>query len=134
MSTLYVYSLRGRRTHAAGDGTNLRCGAILTGRFLVTTAPPSDRGLCPGCFPASTEGRARAERLAQRATARRRERDSRIVALLITGATDKAVGRHFGWATRTWVRNINDAMHRADARTRFQWGYLVGLADRRNDS
>lgn len=129
MATTYVYSLRGKVTHETREG-NPRCGAVLTGPFLVTTTAPDGRPECPRCFPQGQAARDREAARMRFTASARAERDAKVVTLLVQGATDKAVGRAMDWANRTWVRNINDAMHRAGGKTRFHWGYLVGLAHR----
>jgi len=129
----YVYGLRGKFTHETGeDGINPRCGAMLQARFLVSTQPPPDRALCPRCVPTDAALELRATQDALERKRRIEQVDAGIVFVQDTATTEKAVGRHFGWAQQTWVRNINGAMHRAGAKTRFQWGYLAGLAARDN--
>lgn len=122
MVTTYVYSLRSTIIHIAHDGLNPLCGKEFVGRFhVIKGARPDGYGLCSRCSRRSRAGVATA--------ARQRHRDSMIMALLVQGHTDTAVGRQLGWGGRTRVRYMGEAMRRAGAKTRFHWGYLVGRAE-----
>jgi DNA-binding CsgD family transcriptional regulator/predicted transcriptional regulator len=46
--------------------------------------------------------------------------ESKLLALLASGVTDKAVGRALGWSERTVQRHVTKLMQRTGARTRFQ--------------
>ncbi|MEO3807701.1 helix-turn-helix domain-containing protein [Sphaerisporangium sp. B11E5] len=46
--------------------------------------------------------------------------ETRLLALLASGATDKAAGRALGWSERTVQRHVTKLMSRVGARTRFQ--------------
>jgi DNA-binding NarL/FixJ family response regulator len=46
--------------------------------------------------------------------------ESKLLTLLASGVTDKAVGRALGWSERTVQRHVTKLMQRTGARTRFQ--------------
>lgn len=118
----YVTSLRSNIAHYAEDHRPL-CGVILRGPFQTTERRPPGAPLCAKC--AVRHGGARARR------ARLEQRDAVVIRLLASGATDTAIRHRLNLGARTVSRYLNDAMRRAGARTRFEWGYRVGRAERR---
>lgn len=119
----YVTSLRGSVTHLATSPGRTRCSYEFVGAFYVSDKRP-DRPLCGEC--------ARLADVHDRYVARRQSavaaRDGLLVDLLRDGLTDAAIRRHLHLSARSLSRYLNDAMRRAGARTRFQWGYVVGAA------
>lgn len=68
----------------------------------------------------TTWDRAVPVRLGTPATPDLSEEETRLLALLASGATDKAAGRALGWSERTVQRHVTKLMNRVGARTRFQ--------------
>ena len=123
----YVYSLHGSAKYAhIGHPHALACGFAVMSRYHIANAVPSDRAVCPRCL-AATRVRDGNGIVRLRLTAR----DAAIIALLKEGLDQRAVGRRLRLATRTTVRYVSDAQRRSGAKTRFQWGYMVGLAEDR---
>jgi DNA-binding NarL/FixJ family response regulator len=156
MTTTYVYSTHGGATLAhVGNLHGTACGFVFLRYFRVSEDAPPDRTVCARCIEkahaaairqARVEGRLveepemiverRAREAALRAAhraallaARQAEQDAGVVALLKEGLTNVAVARRLRVGLRTAVRQINDAQGRSGAATRFQWGYVVGLAE-----
>jgi DNA-binding CsgD family transcriptional regulator len=105
-----------------GNAHSTVCGFIFTSAFTVLDAVPVDRSLCRRCAERA-EVAATGGSIGRRLTAR----DAAIVELLKQGLDNVGVARRLKLGMRTTVRYINDAMRRADARSRFQWGYLLGF-------
>jgi DNA-binding CsgD family transcriptional regulator len=151
----YVYSLHGcaRLTHV-GNMHGTACGYIFTSSFHVSENAPPARPICERCIARCDANTvvmsvARILRMADRGivvrqraidvhaamlAARHAERDAAIVSLLKEGADNAGVARRLRMGLRTTVRHVNDALRRSGARTRFQWGYKVGLAEGRAES
>ena len=143
--TTYVYSLHGgaKVTHI-GSAAGAACGAVFMSTFNVSLIAPPNRPLCAICVArvgtreALTVAKTRrlremvqakdanaTYRAALRAD-RQAERDAAIVALLAEGLDNVGVGRRLRMSLRTVTREVNGAMYRAGAKSRFQWGYHVG--------
>lgn len=119
----YVTSLRGQVTHL-GDESGARCGVVFYSAFYVSASQPPDRPLCAECVRRTRRTADRHAALADREATR----DAVIVALLREGLGNDGIARRLRLGQRTTVRYVNGAMRRAGARTRFQWGHMVGFA------
>jgi hypothetical protein len=127
----YVTSLHGnaRLVHIGYPIT--ACGKSFIGAFRTSDDIPIDRRICPLCVERATgygwitagEGGYLLDRDVEQTDV-----PDSIVALLIAGAADREIARRLGVSMRTVSRYVATAMHAAGARTRFQWGYLVGTA------
>ncbi|MDQ1711954.1 MAG: hypothetical protein QOE45_1404 [Frankiaceae bacterium] len=150
----YVYSLRGgaKVTHV-GNLHGTACGFVFFSSFRVTENAPPNRPICTRCVgkahtaairTARREGRIvdSPERIAERRAriaatraardaARQAQLDALIVAALKEGLTNTAIARRARMSMRTTVRRIATAQRRAGARSRFEWGHTVGLAEGR---
>jgi DNA-binding CsgD family transcriptional regulator len=121
----YVTSDLGRVAHV-GPPHHLACGAVMRSTFAVHDSPPPGRRVCVNCLRAKAKAESWAEHKRQVVAAR----DARIVALLAEGLTDQALRRRLGLQRRTVSRYVNEAMRRAGARTRFEWGYKTAQVRR----
>jgi hypothetical protein len=140
----YVTSLSSNARRAHLGSTRLTaCGTVLVGRLSVGDTIPADRAVCPACLDVAvrqgTVTRADADALlAAHGTLRPRKGRSgfsasdiaALAALYKTGANDKQAALALGISVRAVVRRAAQGMDETGAVTRFQWGYLLGRADR----
>lgn len=136
----YVTSLRARaRLAHIGNSYWTACGFIIADQFAVTREMPENRVVCARCIkkyaPSGNTGpsqavlRAREQRRTAAAAAQA-EKEEAILADLRRGRHTKEILRERGLALRTYVRYTTRLRRRFGARTMFQFGYLVGLAER----
>ncbi|HWL37436.1 MAG TPA: hypothetical protein VNQ77_14725 [Frankiaceae bacterium] len=95
---------------------------MLRSSLCVSDAIPPGRTLCPKCAGAHPDPGA--------PDAPYVLREQKALTLLREGRRDTEVARALGVSLRTAVRTIGAAQRRTGARTRFQFGYLVGRAER----
>lgn len=120
----YVFSLRdGARLAHIGNAHATACGIVLTSSFHVAERVPADRVVCARC--ASAVGSLPDDAPGALTLAR----DGAITALLALGLNNAGVAKRLHLGLNTAVRYIGEAQRRAGARTRFEWGYLVGRAE-----
>lgn len=120
----YVTSLNSNaKVSHIGNEHRTACGIVFTSVFHVTTEPM--RPVCALCL--ARTGTTATGTIVRRST--QAERDDAVVALLIAGHDNAGVARRLHIGMRTAVRWINEAQTRADARSRFQWGYKTGRAE-----
>lgn len=124
----YVTSPVGKVAHL-GDAGGTRCRFIPRARFRVTDTIPPGYLPCPRCAARAAALTAAVDRARHRM--RLAARDAAIAAALAEGVTDVAAARRLGMGKRTFSRYANDAMRRAGARSRFEWGYREGVASAR---
>jgi DNA-binding NarL/FixJ family response regulator len=105
-----------------GNENGTACRRVYSAGFIVTDAPLPGRTVCARCTGAVAARISRAEQRAKTEAAR----DALIVQLLRDGASDATLCRRLRLGQRTMSRYVNDAMRRAGARTRFEWGYMTG--------
>lgn len=132
----YVTSLRpnAKRAHIGHPIT--ACGVVFVGPHRTSENMPADRTLCRACVKQATgygwitsdEADALLGREPNQPVGRAGA--DRLVPLLIEGRSDRDIAVRLGVSMRTVSRLVFDAMRTAGARTRFQWGYLVGSATR----
>ena len=118
-------------------GNPTLCGYVFV-RPRVCTDLPNDRVVCPECVTKATGlgwvTANEAVALLQwkpesvRQPGPQRHGADRIVPMMIDGCSDSEIARKLTVSPRTVHRLVADAMRDAGARTRFQWGFLVGLA------
>jgi DNA-binding NarL/FixJ family response regulator len=115
------------------------CRKVFVGPYRVTENMPYDRAACRTCvaratgFGWITADEARAligldPRRPRNLPPRRGEH--LLVPMMVEGRSDQEIAQRLRVSTRTVNRLVTDAMQAIGARTRFQWGYLVGLAAR----
>jgi hypothetical protein len=148
-----VSLLPSARLAHVGDLQGPLCGYILRSTFRVIDYIPSGFEVCARCMnrivvAAYLERRTREEQSLILELDRRRRRppsvgvyararttsDPTIIAALKKGLDNLGVARELGIGERTAVRYINEAMRRAGAKNRFQYGHLIGLAERTWDA
>jgi len=132
----YVTS-ESRNAKYAHVGNPTLCGRVFVRDRRVTDHMPPDRAVCRDCVREATGlgwiTSAEADALLGRAPREPRERQPRygaqlVVPLMIEGCSDRDMAVRLGVSTRTVNRLVADSMRALGARTRFQWGYLVGIA------
>jgi hypothetical protein len=108
------------------------CRKIFTGPHAVSDDMPADRRICRDCVLNATGlgWLTTDEAVALLGRKQPEPRRPQIVPLLVEGRSDRDVARQLGVSMRTVSRIVHAAMREAGARTRFQWGYKVGLAAR----
>jgi hypothetical protein len=128
----YVTSLNPRASVAHIGYPVTACGNVFVGAHRTSAAMPANRSICRKCVSrASAYGLITDREAAILLWIQPANADS-LVPLLLEGRSDREIALRLGVATRTLSRYIADAMARVGARTRFQWGYLVGLAASRS--
>lgn len=122
----YVYSMR-RPGCVAHIGTpdRMLCGMVLRTFFQTVEQYPAGRALCQTCATVAGKERTKVVRVHSFLA----ERDAFLVNLLRQGLTNDGIVRRLNLGQRTVSRYINEAMYRASAKTRFQWGYTTGYLD-----
>jgi len=133
---LYVTSTVANARYAHLGHPITACGKVFVGPHRTSEDMPADRALCRACVRDATGlgwlTRPEADALLGRTPRPREGRygADQLVPLLIEGRTDREVALRLRVSTRTVTRLVADAMRAAGVRTRFQWGYRVGLAAR----
>jgi transposase len=111
------------------------CGRAFIGPHRTSENMPTDRRICRECVGKATGygwiTADEADRLLDREPAQRPV-IVQIVFLFMDGASDREAAHRLGVSERTISRHIAAAMHAAGVRTRFQWGYRIGLATGRS--
>lgn len=135
-----------------GNAYYTACRYVFTGPFVVTSTPPEGMRECSRCLDAlglaleeaASLGAAMDEVQKQETLNAARDtwerhvrehdlalrfdsRDRQITLLLVRGFENVEIARELGWSLRSTVRHLTSARERAGARTRFQWGYLLGF-------
>ena len=129
----YVTSTHGSARLAHIGYPLTACGLIFTSPHRASDNMPNDRRICRRCInEATSRGLITYD---EAAALLRRTPDTtvravlaQIIAMLIDGAADREVAQRLGVSLRTVNRYTAAAMREAGARTRFQWGYKLGLA------
>lgn len=121
----YVYSMRlpGAVAHI-GNPDRALCGIVLHGFYENRAQYPAGRALCPECAVAAGARRESVIRVHSWLAAR----DALLVALLRDGLANAGIARRLNLTRRLIARYVEEAMWRAQAATRFQFGYNVGYA------
>lgn len=139
MATYRYVTSESRNAKYAHIGNPTLCGRVFVGQRRVTDSLPADRAICRACVKEATGlGWVTSDdATAMLGLVKRQPRDQEprygahlLEPLMIEGATERDVAVRLGVSTRTVNRLVADAMRALGARTRFQWGYLVGLAAR----
>lgn len=108
------------------------CGVLFVGPYRVSDDIPADRTLCRRCAGLAVDrgelSDAQAVTLVTRPPASPRGGDE-LLTLLRQGHTDRAIALRLGLSSRTLSRRIALAMSGVRARSRFEFGYLVGRSD-----
>jgi DNA-binding NarL/FixJ family response regulator len=138
VSTYRYVTSEHRNAKYAHIGNPTLCGRLFI-RPRVTDNAPADRAVCRACVKEATGlgwiTAAEARKMLGLTSRKPREREPRhgahlLVPLMIEGCNERDVAARIGISTRTVNRLVADAMRALGARTRFQWGYLVGVAAR----
>jgi DNA-binding NarL/FixJ family response regulator len=136
MATYRYITSEHRNAKYAHIGNPTLCGKLFIRPRVTDNAPP-DRAVCPACVQEATGlgwiTSDEARKVLGLAPRRPREARQRygadlLVPLMIEGCTERDIAVRIGVSTRTANRLVADAMRALGARTRFQWGYLVGVA------
>lgn len=139
MATYRYVTSESRNAKYAHIGNPTLCGKVFVRDRRVTDSLPADRAICRACVKEATglgwvtsDDATTMLGLVKRQP---REQEPRYGAhllepLMIEGCMERDVAVRLGVSTRTVNRLVADAMRALGARTRFQWGYLVGLAAR----
>ena len=144
MSERYVTSTHrtARRAHF-GDSRSTLCGLWLTGTLRYSDLPFDDRMTCTRCVQVAfekgtltaTEAVAALEYQPTAARARKGRYDTqemdRALAAFKEGLRDTEVAERLRVSLRGVARRAGQGMADAGARTRFEWGYRIGLAEGR---
>jgi DNA-binding NarL/FixJ family response regulator len=122
MEPTYVWSTRRSATvaHLRREQDTL-CGQFIRW-FATGSSLPSGRRLCKSC----RQRREPTWDTAQRRLNQQAREDAFLVALLSQGLTVQAIRRRTRWGQRTVQRRLREAMHRAGAKSYFQWGLITG--------
>ena len=131
---LYVISGAANARYAHLGYPITACGKVFVGPHRTSENMPADRALCRTCVREATglgwltadEADAMLGRAPNPRTGR--QGADQLVPLLTEGRSDRDVALHLGVSMRTVQRLVADAMREVGARTRFQWGYRLGLA------
>jgi len=129
MATYVTSRDRGARLAHIGYPVTV-CGVAFVGPHRTSSNMPADRSICRACVAGAlgfgwiTADEADALLRHEPITA------DLLLPLLIEGRSDREITLRLGVSGRTLSRRIAAAMREAGARTRFQWGYLVGVATR----
>jgi hypothetical protein len=128
----YVTSLRPNTRYAhIGTEAWIACGYVLGSKFTITTAIPPGRTICRNCASKYTPRRPRQPKPQHAKLIA--ERNAKILAALLSGMFDYEVAATLRLGVRTVVRYVDQAQAATGARTRLQWGYLLGRADERQE-
>lgn len=126
----YVMSLDGNARLAHIGHPITACGVTFVGPHRTSENMPADRAICGECVSSALAfgwiTANEAEALAQHQP----EMTDLLMPMLIDGRSDREIMLRLSVSGRTLSRRIAAAMQEAGARTRFQWGYRVGLAAR----
>lgn len=129
----YVTSLRADAQLAHIGYPVTTCGEIFPGAHRVSDHMPPDRRICPECVDRATGfGWLTADEadVLRAITPARRDVAALMVSWLLDGASDREMAHRLGVSMRSINRYVSAAMQKAGAHTRFQWGYVVGIAAR----
>ncbi|MDQ1746331.1 MAG: Bacterial regulatory protein luxR family [Frankiaceae bacterium] len=139
MATYRYVTSESANARYAHIGHPTLCRRVFAGPRRVTENMPYDRAVCPACVAKATGygwiTTDEAQALLGRDRSQTRDLPPRrgaamLVPLMIEGRSDQEIAMRLRISTRTVNRLVTDAMRALGARTRFQWGYLVGVAAR----
>jgi len=124
----YVTSLDGNARLAHIGHPVTACGVTFVGPHRTSNDMPADRAICSECVSSALGfGWITADE-ADALARHQPEITDHLMPMLIEGRSDREIMLRLGVSGRTLSRRIADAMKAARARTRFQWGYIVGFA------
>lgn len=131
---LYVTSEAATARYAHLGYPITACGKVFVTPHRASENMPPNRAICRACVREATGfgwlSTEEADAMLGRSPRPREGRKGadQLVPLLIDGSSDRDVAVRLGVSMRTVARMVVDAMEKTGARSRFQWGYLVGIA------
>lgn len=129
MATYVTSKDRGARVVHIGYPVTA-CGVTFVGPHRTSENMPTDRSICRECARKATGyGWITADEAEALLQFEPKTTDM-LVPLLIEGRADREIALRLGVSMRTLNRRVGEHMRAAGARTRFQWGYRLGLAAR----